>query len=699
MGRLHFGGKVGEEQFPLKKYLLSVAAGSAALFLAISYPLMFRFFSSVFADPQWPFDTYGTLYGIWWMKYAFQHGIAAGVNPLLAHPFGLDWSHLPTQPLFTWPLFLLSLVGGEIFAYNFFVVLSYALTGAFAFALCYYLTGHPRGSLLGALIYTFSANHLLQTMSHLSFSAIQWIPLFVLSCFYLWEKRSMRAAIFCAISFCFLFWSNYYFFYFSILFVLFFLFGTFFYRREFPLKGMGKLLAMVGLISGLLLLPQLIPLAKKALAPKASPEVAAAGYVRSLQDLAKYAGRLSDYFLPSEYHPISGRVTRWYQSKVTGKGRHWSDRTLYAGTFSLFMAPSLFFFRRRFTPRDRSCIWVAFAGILFFAWISLAPWVRVGPLSIPTPSAILYPLFPMFRYYSRAGFFVSLFFSILVAYVWKYHSIQFSSARAKNIVCALAAFAILFEFAVVPPARNLDLSPVPPVYQWLKEQPGDFAIVEYPFVRAIEERQQKYMFYQRIHGKKFVNGGDEGTLSDALRKHCQHLKDPAVWSLLAYLETRYLIVHENHDKFEGNHSLKLVGEFGSSKVYSIIEPPQLLYAVLWNFGQAETHPDGQTWRWIGRSAKIWCLSAQTQPAKATLKMTLFSPEANGLKVILNEREVFHVKVQAGEAAAATIQIPDLELKPQQNIIQFIPDKMRAHPQDPEKSVSFCLAGVAIEIKK
>jgi uncharacterized membrane protein len=47
---------------------------------------------------------------------------------------------------------------GEIFAYNLFVLINYVLTGAIAYALCFYCTGHDRGSVLGALIYTFSAN-------------------------------------------------------------------------------------------------------------------------------------------------------------------------------------------------------------------------------------------------------------------------------------------------------------------------------------------------------------------------------------------------------------------------------------------------------------------------------------------------------------------------------------------------------------
>lgn len=682
----------------MKKAVAAVGALSAFLFLLFSWPLLLRFSSSVFADPQWPFDTYGTLYGVWWMKYAWAHGLASGKDILLAHPFGLDWSNLPVQPLVAWPLFFFSLAGGEIFSYNLFVVLNFALTGAAAYALCYYCTGHPRGSLLGALLFTFSSNHLIQTMAHVGFSALQWIPLFILCWLYLWEKRTWKGAVLCALSFCLLFWSNYYFFYFSLFFIACFLAVSLFNRKIFPWKGMGKLLLGAAFLAGALLSPQALPLAKKVLAPQTAPEIQASGYVRSEKDLQKYGARLSDYVVPSELHPIFGRIVRWAQKKGILAERHWSDRTLFLGTFSLGMVPVLFFARRRFSQRDRFLIRLSVIGILFFIWFSLVPWLRAGPLSIPTPSAILHPLFPMFRYYSRAGFFASLFLSVLVAYVWKYHPVQFGTARKKNIVVALFACLAMFEFLVVPPARNLDLSPVPAVYTWLKEQPGDFAVVEYPFVRAIEERQQKYAFYQRVHRKPLVNGGDEGTLSDALRKQSQHVQDSAMWSLLAHLGTKYAIVHENAENFQNNPSLKFIQEFDGTKVYEIAAPPQPLYTLLWNFGQAEKRPDGEYWRSIGRTAKIWCLNAAQKPAEASLALELFSPEENSLNVILNGKDVFQVHIKGGEGASAKIQIPGLKLQPGENLFQLIPERVFPHPSNATVRISFCLREPELQIQ-
>lgn len=668
----------------IKKSIL-VGLGCGLWFLILSFPLAFHFFTSVFADPKWPFDTYGTLYGIWWWKFAFQNGLSPDWNYLVAHPFGLDWSHLPVQPLITYPLLFFSLLGGEIFAYNLFVLINYVLTGAIAYALCFYCTGHDRGSVLGALIYTFSANHLLQTMSHLSFSAAQWVPLFILSWLYLWKTRTWKSVLICSLSICLLFWSNYYFLYFSLFFVLCFFVLALWHWKIIPWEKMGVRLLGVVLLSGLILSPQWVPLATKVFSKKPTAEIEASGYVRSEKDLVKYAARPSDYLLPSEYHPVLGKLTRWVQSNFIKKGRHWSDRTLYLGFFTLFVALALWFFRRRFTQPDRFLIRLFTLSSLFFIWFSFSPWLQVGGLSLPTPSALLYPIFPMFRYYSRAGFFVSLFLAILVAFSWKYFPIKFSSRGAKNWVCAAAAIFILFEHLVIPPSKNINVSSVPEVYSWLKEQPGNFAIVEYPFVRSIEERQQKYNFYQRIHGKKLVNGGDQGTLSDMLRKKAQQIDNSEMWSLLSYYGVQFALVHQNQEKFKNIRSLNYVNTFGTTNVYQINSSPMPLYTLLWNFGQVIQSFDGTSWRWIGQTAKIWCLNSTDKPFQASLSLTLFSPEENQLKIILNGEEIFQVKIKEEKKK---IKISNLMLKPGENLIELVPAKLISNPEKPTHKVSF-----------
>lgn len=678
----------------------SIAAGFGALFLflLVSYPLIFRLGSSVFAIPEWPFDTYGTLYGVWWLRTAFEQGISPGFNPLLAHPFGLDWSLLPVQPLLIFPLLLFSLIGGEIFAYNLFLILNFALTGGIAFALCYYCTGHTRGSLLGALIFTFSSNHLIQSMTHIGFSAVQWVPLFVLSALYLWEKRNFRSVLFCALSVCILFWSNYYFFYFSLFFIFCMVVFGLLSRQEMQWKRFLFLLALAGLLCGVFTAPQWIPLAKNYFLKQSTAEVRASGYVRSHKDLIKYAARPSDYLLPSEHNPFLSEVTEWYQKNISKKGRHWSDRTLYLGWIPLLLAVSLFFFWRKLSVRDRFLTGLFFVSALFYFWLSLSPWIQIGGTSFPTPSALLYKIAPMFRYYSRAGFFVGLFVSILAAYCWKYFPVKFKTEHVKNGICSLTAILILLEFTVVPPARSLDLTQIPPVYTWLKNQPGDFAIVEYPFVRSIDERQQKYMFYQRLHGKKLINGGDEGTLADMLRKKARDIESAQMWSLLKYYGTGYVLVHRNQERFRALKTLQPVKRIGEVDVYQIQAPPEKLHHLLWNFGQAEKDSEGDAWRWIGKTAKIWILNTQTEEAETALSFQIRSPGPNKLEWVLNGEKLEAAEYPAQNKKSLKVKL-NLKLKPGENILEFLPDKMLPHPRNPKRKISFQVSGITFQSRR
>ncbi len=668
--------------------LFQVALLTALIFLGLSFPLILNFKSSIFADPQWPFDTFGTLYGIWWFQAAWENGVSATQNTLLAHPFGLDWSSLPVQPLLTYPLFIFSFLGGEIFAFNFYVLTNFVATGVAMYGLCYYCTRHERGSLLGALIFTFSSNHLLQSMSHLGFSTTQFIPLFILCWIYFWEKRSWLSAFLCALSVCCLFWSNYYFLYFCLFFPLCYFGVSFFYRGLLAWKGAWTKLLGIGLFCGLLLSPQWVPMAKILLHKDPSAEVQASGYARSQKDVIKYAAHPSDYLLPSEYHPVLSKVTEWVQKNVLKKKRHFSDKTLYLGIFPLIVVFLLIFFRKRFESRDRFLITLFAVSGLFFFWFSLSPWWQIWGLSVPRPSAFLHPLVPMFRYYCRAGFLVSLFVGLLVAYSWKYFPVKFVKEKTRNWVCAAACCLILFEFSVIPPAKNINLASVPEVYTWLKDQPGDFAIVEYPFVRSIKERQQKYMFYQRIHQKKMMNGGDVGTLSDMIRKKAQEIDNPEMWSLLAHFGTKYVLVHKDQERFQQNESLKLVGQMGETEVFEIMAKPQAVHTVFWNFGQSLKWNDEKGWRWIGRTAKIWCLNTEKIALPANLEFKLYSPQENELQVVLNGEVVQTIKCE--KEKTKLLKLSKLKLVSGENLIEFKPARLVSHSDKPSRKVSFRL---------
>ena len=99
----------------------------------------------------------------------------------------------------------------------------------------------------------------------------------------------------------------------------------------------------------------------------------------------------------------------------------------------------------------------------------------------------------MFRVYTRAGVFVLLCFVVLGGYGLKKvigaikENIYFTTifgvgltARKSVVLTTIISGVVLFENLNFPPFPVMDVSRVPQVYQWVKEQPGDILIAEYP---------------------------------------------------------------------------------------------------------------------------------------------------------------------------------------------------------------------------
>jgi hypothetical protein len=78
----------------------------------------------------------------------------------------------------------------------------------------------------------------------------------------------------------------------------------------------------------------------------------------------------------------------------------------------------------------------------------------------------------------------------------------------RKVIVGICLLFIVFE--LMPRIPLLDLNHHPAVYDWLREQPGDFIIYEIPEARLAEREKDeyrfyKYLYYQNVHGKKLFN--------------------------------------------------------------------------------------------------------------------------------------------------------------------------------------------------
>jgi len=133
------------------------------------------------------------------------------------------------------------------------------------------------------------------------------------------------------------------------------------------------------------------------------------------------------------------------------------------------------------------------------------------------------------------GLFVLIFVSI-GSIIGFYHFLLNCGKKA-NTVDAIAL--ILFCIDLTPRLPTLDIGKHPEVYDWLKNQKGNFLIYEIPEDytgrRTDNFQQYKFRFYQAIHGKKLANRG--------IRNYDPQSK--VFYQTLKKLGVKYLVQHKN----------------------------------------------------------------------------------------------------------------------------------------------------------
>lgn len=144
--------------------------------------------------------------------------------------------------------------------------------------------------------------------------------------------------------------------------------------------------------------------------------------------------------------------------------------------------------------------------------------------------------------------------------------------------------------------RVIDSSrPPPPVYRWLAEQPGDFAIAELPivvhdgFFRRPAHDESIYMVYSTLHWKRLVNGyaGVEPAQYREVRALARRFPSEDFLGLLRRLDVRYVVLHRagygpnqwarvERDLPRFDSELKVVARFDGDTVYEVVSPTKAM---------------------------------------------------------------------------------------------------------------------------
>ncbi|MBU1998289.1 MAG: hypothetical protein KKE64_02210, partial [Candidatus Omnitrophica bacterium] len=313
-----------------------------------------------------------------------------------------------------------------------------------------------------------------------------------------------------------------------------------------------KNIIIVSLLAFLIVLPQFYPIVKNTFLARNTAPAAVNPYHRPFEDLFEQSARPLSYFLPAAVHPLFGKFTEQFIGSQL-YGISFTEHTLYLGWVPLIFAFIAFKRWRKnrrlrttnHEPRTDEFSYIGFFILLaIVAWFfSQPPWWQWGPLKIYMPSFFMYKVLPMFRAYCRFGIVLMLAVAVLAGFGLKFVLEKFNNKTTKTGIAVLVMLLVLFEFWNYPPFKVIDVSRFPAVYNWLRLEPKDTVIAEYPL--DARDQNEMYKLYQTRHEKKMINASARGTQANNIALTITQLSSSRTAGILKWMGVRYVIVHSD----------------------------------------------------------------------------------------------------------------------------------------------------------
>lgn len=457
------------------------------LTLGMTYPLVMRMRDHV---PYGAVDLWQNYWNFWWWKQCL---LELGQNPnftsYLFHPTGADlvfYTHSPFNMIVALPV---TAIWGPAAATNFCVLFSLWLSGVTMYLLIKDLTGDSRGAFLGGIVFAFFPQLMEQTLEHLNLFAIEFIPLALLFFFRIARSGGWANVVGLAMSFAlnmFVGWHL------GILLSLLLVPMTVMaaLRRERPPLLFARDLVLSGLLALVLILPNILPLARGMLGGE--------GY---FQKPAEDKGiDLMFLLLPSEHHPIWGSLTF---------DAYAFQRAYRASGFLCFLGftPLVLTIVAILRGGKRTAGWAAlFVLSLVFALGAHPYWAGKLYDGVTLPFAYLtkLPVLSLMRVANRFLILTQVALAVLAAIGWS--SLKKRSDLLFLALCAL----VLIEYLWIPyPLQPVEMSPY---YDQMAASERRGAVLDIPFTS--NGRTVLNMAVQTRH-ERHIAGGYLSTLPPA----------------------------------------------------------------------------------------------------------------------------------------------------------------------------------------
>ena len=473
--------------------------GPAAFFLILTailtWPLLTRMSDGISTSP----DSLLNLWALAWNYHVLPSDPLSffDANIFFPRQDTLAYSeHLFGVALLAAPAYLAT--GNAIFAYNVAIALSFFLSGIGMYLLVYELTGNRWAALASGVIYAAAPYRFLQ-LFHVQLLSYQWFPFVFL---YLWrflrEGRPRQLVAVAVFSILQILSCNYYAMYLSLALVL---LGIVLLLVGRPTLNRKKvlLLAAGAAVVALSTLPFFLPYERNRVEQ---------GYYRRYEDVLQFSAEPLDYLRPSAYTKV------FYVDYLPRQLR--SEKALFPGALAMILGGVGFFATRRKKKSDREPVQrvarAFFLVLTIFGFVlSLGPRLELGDTTIFLPYGFLYRHVPGFQGLRVPARITVLFLIGLAVFAgwgltWLLERARQWKGGLQHAVGVAVALLLIFEYQSYSLARILPPAPpIPPVYQWLATQPGDFGVLELPIHEDIT-RESMRMYYSTAHFKDLANG-------------------------------------------------------------------------------------------------------------------------------------------------------------------------------------------------
>lgn len=591
--------------------------------IIFTYPLIFKLTEVIWGYSG---DNFGSIWQVWWLKYASINHLSKDFSPLVNYPFGSSIG-LATilEPLWFTPLAFFSRFFNEVAVFNLFIFLSFPLSGLTAYQLTKHISQNTLASIFAGLIFMLAPYHFWQSYAHISLALIQWLPLYFLFLLKLDQFPSWKRGLLTGLSFGLVILTSSYLGFFMVLLTIAFILGKIIFR---VLKNRAnylnwervKALLIAFLISLLLILPTYSSFFKFG---NTGSENALDAHKRNIMELLALSLRPWDFLIPAPDQVVFGKYENSIHEKIRSISNDYKtisaflpERVIYIGWTTLVLSVIGFWvaFKRK---NKKEFALVSLFSIIVLTLISFPPFIYIKGFKLLLPSYFLYQILPIFRVYARLGIIILLLLLPFSALGLSFYLDKIKSNFGKFILAGGFSLLIMFEFLNFPPYHVSDLSKLSPSYQWLANQKENFAIAEYPKTYDIPD----ILFYQRIHQKPFYNLNASDSPYSVLNPFVDNLNASTTAPLLATLGIKYVVVHtalppDKQNSFDelnftrvvlpavvgslkaGGNDFKIIQEFPDSLIVQVIAKPEKL-AILEPKG-VTLFPKDDIWNWNRR---------------------------------------------------------------------------------------------------